>query len=229
MANGRPKKVLWLSRHHPDKGEERELRRIFGAIEVVVDDHPIASENGVEDVAGRMRSGQFDEVVLVAPTSILDGLCQKGIYPLWPVTSEDRRTFLGFDRIVEIRRVREDVQLISGSCKRILWLSRFPPHAGRQTAELRRLFGDDVVVTHRDIPNAERAAEFFRGGGFEAVVAVVPEAVFERLSAQELPLIRSEAVKEDDLAKVEFRGAGGQGFRFDRYVWYRIEKVTQRL
>ena len=221
------KKILWLSRHHPDRVREQELQRIWGAVDVTVDDR-LLSPDGVNDVVGRMRSGGFDEVVLVAPTSILDGLCRKGIFPLWPTMSDDRRTFLGFDRIREIRKNFEDVQPISGGHKRIMWLSRFAP-TGRQTAELARLFGSDVVVTHRDIPNAEQTEREFRQGGFDAIVAVVPEAVFERLSALELSLLRSEAVKENDAAKVEFRGGGGQGFRFDRYVWYRIEKVTERL
>lgn len=221
-------KILWLSRHHPDEGKERELRRVFGEVDVVVDDRPL-SPDGANDVLGRMRSGGFEEVVLVAPTSILDGLVRKGIEPLWPKMSADRQTFEGFDRVLGIRKSLENVAVAGAKGRKILWLSRFAPSPGRQMAELRRLFGEDVVVTHRDIPNVERAVEFFRNGGFDAIVAVVPEAVFERLSAQELPLLRSEAVKENDPAKVEFRGAGGQGFRFDRYVWYRIEKVTERL
>lgn len=225
------KKILWLSRHHPDEGRLAELRRIFGAVEVDVDDSmQFAPDRGAEDIASRMRSGGYNEIVLVAPTSILDGLVRKGINPLWPTMSADRRTFLGFDRIVKIQKKFDDVQPVEeGKGKRILWLSRFAPSPGRQMAELKRLFGDDVVVTHRDIPNAERASEEFKRGGYDAVVAIVPEAVFERLSALDLPLIRSEAVKENDPAKIEFRGGGGQGFRFDRYVWYRIEKVTERL
>ena len=228
MAEKKVTKILWLSRHLPDKGKERELERIFGEISVTVDDRPISSE-GAKDIENRMKAGKFDEVVLVAPTSILDDLCQMGIFPIWPKMSDDRQTFLGFERIVKIRKNFIDVQPVSGGHKKILWLSRFAPAQGKQTVELRRLFGYDVVPTHRDIPNAERAAEFFRNNGFDAVVAVVPEAVFERLSAQDLPLIRSEAVKENDPAKVEFRGGGGQGFRFDRYVWYQIEKVVESL
>jgi len=223
-------KVLWLSRHHPDEGKLRELERALGReVDVHVDDRPL-SPDGVSDVLGRMSSGGFEEVVLVAPTSILDELCRRGVNPLWPKMSQDRQTFEGFDRVVKIRKNLEDVALVAGAKgRKVLWLSRFAPSPGGQMAELRRLFGDDVVVTHRDIPNVERTVEFFRNGGFDAIVAVVPEAVFERLSAQELPLLRSEAIKENDPAKIEFRGARGQGFRFDRYVWYRVEKVTERL
>ncbi len=220
------KKVLWLSRHHPDEVKEQELQRVFGEVCVTVDDRPL-SRDGTNDVLGRMQSGWFDEVVLVAPTSILDGLCRKGVFPLWPKMSDDRGTFLGFDRICEIRKNFEEVTSVSGSHK-IMWLSRFAP-TSRQMIELDRLFGHDVVVTHRDIQNSEEAQEEFRDGGFDAIVAVVPEAVFERLSALELPLLRSEAVKENDVTKIEFRGGGGQGFRFDRYVWYHVEKVTERL
>ncbi len=221
------KKILWLSRHHPDEGKMQELQRIMGEVDVTIDDRPF-SPDGVNDIMARIQSGKFDEIVLVAPTSILDGLCRKGVFPLWPMMSHERSTFLGFDRILEIRKKFDEVSPVSGGHKRIMWLSRFAPTT-RQTAELARLFGSDVVVTHRDIPNAEQTEQEFQNGGFEALVAIVPEAGFERLSAKELPLLRSEAVKENDHAKIEFRGGGGQGFRFDRYVWYRVEKVTTRL
>lgn len=226
-----PKKILWQSRHRPDEGRLAELRRIFGEIEVIIDDSTqFAPETGAADIASRMQSGGFEEIVLVAPTSILDGLVRKGIKPLWPTMSNDRRTFLGFDRVDEIRRVREDVQPAEGANgKRVLWLSRFPPSVGRQTAELKRLFGDDVAITHRDIPNIKRVTQFFRDGYFDALVALVPEAVFERLSAEELPLMRAETPRESDPTRIEWRTSDGRGFRFDRYVWYRIEKVTTRL
>lgn len=228
MAVGQPR-ILWLSRHEPGDERMAGLRRLFGEDCVVeIDTRPFPPNGAVEDIAGRMRSGRFDEIVLVAPTSILDGLCRAGVRPLWPTMSADRRDFLGFDRVIGIRKEKREVAPEAGNGKRILWIARFLP-ATSQLAELRRLFGADVAVTHRDIPNAEEVEREFRHGGFDALVAVVPEAVFERLSALELPLLRSEAMPEDDPAKVEFRGGGGKGFRFDRYVWYSVEKETRRL
>lgn len=222
------KKVLWLSQHRPDEGQIRELGRVLGAqVDLTVENLGF-DHNPVAAVASRMRN--FDELVTVAPTGVLDKLCQGGIRPLWPVMSEDRRRFVGFNRIIEIRKNRGDVDPVADAAgKKILWISRFPPHQGRQMAELRRLFGADVVVTHRDIPNAEDAKEVFEWGGYNAMVAVVPEAAFERLSALDLPLIRSESVEESNPARIEFYGTGGRGFRFNRYTWYRVEKITKRL
>lgn len=114
--------------------------------------------------------------------------------------------------------------------KRILWVSRLPRHQGAQTTELKDLFGEDVTVVERDISNAEFVAtEYRRGASYNAVVAVVPEAVFERLSVLKLPLIRSESIPEDDPAKIEFRGTHGRGYRHKKFVWYSTEKVTKRL
>lgn len=226
----RAKKILWCSRHHPDEGKIRELRRLFGEVEVVIDDRPISQERGADDVLGRVKSGRFDEIVLVAPTSVLDGLCQRGVKPLWPKISDDRRTFLSFERVNEIRKKFEDVQPVEGAAgRKVLWLSRFDPQPGRQVSELKRLFGDDMTVHRRDIPNVERVNEEFSRGGYDAIVAIVPEAVFERLSAAELPLIRAETPREQDPAKIEWSTPDGRGFRFDRYVWYRIERVVTRL
>ena len=56
VAEKKVTKILWLSRHLPDKGKERELERIFGEISVTVDDRPISSE-GAKDIENRMKAG----------------------------------------------------------------------------------------------------------------------------------------------------------------------------
>lgn len=227
------KKVLWVSRHTPGDKQFAELRRLFGSdVWVQQDSRPISYNDGAGDVLGRMRAGGYDEVVLVAPISILDELCRQGVNPLWPRMDESRRNFLGFDRILGVRKEFEEMTPEASGHKRIMWLSRFAP-AGRQVPELQRLFGSDVDIVHDRTQNVEEAAERFFDGGFQYMVAIVPMAVLERLSAIEEPaplrILWSEAIKEDDPRKVEFRGAGGQGFRFDRYRKVSVKVESKRL
>lgn len=236
MAMQGPKKVLWLSRHRPGQAQMAEARRVWGDDVIVqVDDRPLINDpaRSAEDVRSRMAAGQFDELVVVAPLGLIEQLCatssQTGWSPIWPRMSQDRRTFLGFDRITAIRKEKREVTPEPDSKgAKVLWLSRFPPHAS-QIAGLRETFGTSVVVNHRDIRNVDDAADEFHHGGYRAIVAVVPEAVFELLTEMELSLLRSEAIVENDPSKVEFRGAGGQGFRFDRFVWYGLFQETSRL
>jgi len=227
-----PKKILWLSRHAP--GERvTELRRIFGeGVEVQQDSRLLAKNDGVGDLLCRMQSGQFDEVVLVAPTSILDGLCQRGVNPIWPRWDNDSQTSLGFDRILQVRKDFQEVTAEMGNGRRVMWLSQFAP-AGRQLEELRRLYGADVQIVHSRTRSVEEATEEYFRGNYHAMVAVVPMAVLERLSAVEEPrplqLLWSEATKESDPARVEFHGAGGQGFRFDRFRKFAVRVETEQL
>ena len=74
------KRILWVSKHAPLPSQLRELRRLFGDVEVVMDPNPF---DGAEDIVRRFRSGRFDEMVVVAPLSVIAKLCELGIKPLW--------------------------------------------------------------------------------------------------------------------------------------------------
>ena len=74
------KRILWLSRHKPLPRQIRELRRLFGEVEVVQDPRPFSS---AEEIVQRFRGGGFDEMVAVAPLSVIQRLCELGIKPLW--------------------------------------------------------------------------------------------------------------------------------------------------
>lgn len=74
------KRIIWFSRHPWLPSQEAELKRIFGDIEILRDPKPFAS---AEDVAQRFRAGGGDEMVVVAPLSVLGRLCGLGIMPLW--------------------------------------------------------------------------------------------------------------------------------------------------
>ena len=226
----RGKKILWISRHNPD-GWTSELHRVFGRdVQVHWDRCSIDRREGVRDVQGRMRSGQFDELVLVAPISITGELAEKGLSPIRPLWDRERNRPLRLERIQAVRKEFREVEASATVGRRVMWHSQFPT-TDRQAAELQRLFGDDVDIVHDSNRNAEKAVANFRRGQYDAMVVIVPMAVFERLSAidPKLPFLWSEAVKENDPSRIEFRGSGGQGFRFDRFRWISIKVEAETL
>jgi hypothetical protein len=74
------KKILWLSRHKPLPAQIAELERIFGHITVITDPKPFSS---AEEIVARFRTGGYDEMVVVAPLSVIARLTEMGIKPLW--------------------------------------------------------------------------------------------------------------------------------------------------
>ena len=102
--------------------------------------------------------------------------------------------------------------------KRILWMSRHQPHK-KQIETLRNMFGGDTVVDQESRPfdDARQIAKRFREGGYDEMVIVAPLSVIAVLCNEGIKMLWSEATEENDLSKVEFRGARGQGFRFVRF------------
>ena len=74
------KKVLWLSRHPPLPSQIEELKKVFGSICVVQDSKPFS---GADEIIRRFREGKFDEMVVVAPLSVIAKLTERGIQPLY--------------------------------------------------------------------------------------------------------------------------------------------------
>lgn len=75
------KKVIWFSRHDPLPSQVKELRRLFGQdVEIIQDPKPFSS---AEDIVARFRAAGGDEMVVVAPLSVLGRLVDLGIKPLW--------------------------------------------------------------------------------------------------------------------------------------------------
>lgn len=73
-------KILWLSRHAPLAVQVAELRHHFGAdLRLSTDIRPFGDGS---DIVRRFRAGGYDEMVVVAPLSVLDALCKQGIFPL---------------------------------------------------------------------------------------------------------------------------------------------------
>ena len=102
--------------------------------------------------------------------------------------------------------------------KKILWMSRHKPHS-RQIETLREIYGKDVVVEQEACPfdDARQIARRFREGDYDDMVIVAPLSVIAVLCNEDIKMLWSEAIKENDQAKIEFRGARGQGYRFVRF------------
>jgi hypothetical protein len=72
-------KILWVSRHPALPAQIRELKKRFGKETVIVaDSNPFSS---AEDIVQRLKG--FDEMVVVAPLSVISRLCELGVRPLW--------------------------------------------------------------------------------------------------------------------------------------------------
>ena len=109
--------------------------------------------------------------------------------------------------------------------KKILWVSRHTPH-GRQIETLRSTYGGDTVVDQESKPfdDARQIVKRFREGKYDEMVIVAPLSVIAVICTEGINPLYSEAIEENDPAKIEFRGARGQGFRFVRFR--RIKRVA---
>ncbi len=74
-------KILWVSQHSPTVSQLEELRRIFGEeAEVAKDPKPFSS---AEEIAKRFRDGGYNDIVIVAPMSVISRLIDLKIKPFW--------------------------------------------------------------------------------------------------------------------------------------------------
>jgi hypothetical protein len=70
-----------MSRHRWVESQEKELKRIFGEeIEITQISNPFSS---AEEVVKIFKEGNYDEMVIVAPLSVIAKICEMGIKPLW--------------------------------------------------------------------------------------------------------------------------------------------------
>ena len=104
------KKILWLSRHFPLPSQIKELNRIFGeTVDVTVDPDPFSN---AEDIVNRFKIGNFDDIVVVAPLSVIQRLTELGIKPLWAemkrVSKEEAETEVSgrYYRFIKFKRIK---------------------------------------------------------------------------------------------------------------------------
>jgi hypothetical protein len=113
---------MWVSRHSPTDSQRRELSRIFGPHDLRIDPAPFSD---ALDIKRRMMAARAQEIVCVAPLSVLKELLTFGIRPLTadmekckPDEAEVETTspsgsrflrFVRFRRLTEIVMTYEDV------------------------------------------------------------------------------------------------------------------------
>ena len=82
------KKVLWLSEHRPCQAQVDGLAQIFGSdVEVCKD---VNAFKNAQEILRRFQKGGYDDLVVVAPVSVIDHLCRLGLRPLYSETKEVR-------------------------------------------------------------------------------------------------------------------------------------------
>jgi hypothetical protein len=114
-------KVYWLSRHEPLPSQVAELRRLFGE-DVVVEQDPKPFDSPLTTSSTAFRQSGADELLVVAPLSVIAQLVQRGVKPLWaemeqvtdPALAETEAAgrlyrFVRFRRIAGIEIKFEDV------------------------------------------------------------------------------------------------------------------------
>ena len=72
------KHILWVSRHPPLESQINELNRLFGDVLVSIDPTPFENAQAIIE-----RAKNYDEIVMVAPLSVIAEVCKLGIKPLW--------------------------------------------------------------------------------------------------------------------------------------------------
>jgi hypothetical protein len=75
------KKILWISRHPMNGIQIGALKRMFGEdVKLVQDARPFDS---AEKIVERVKQGGYDDVIVVAPYSVLTRMVDLGLRPLW--------------------------------------------------------------------------------------------------------------------------------------------------
>lgn len=105
-------KIMWFSQHSPVPRQIFELKRLFGEVEIIQDPKPFS---GADDVINRFKKSGAEEMVIVAPISVIAQIVQRGVNPLYAEMTlvgeneecdvEYRGRRYRFDRFTRIKRV----------------------------------------------------------------------------------------------------------------------------
>ena len=117
-----PKRILWFSRHPPMAFQIPILKGIFG--EDMVLEHESENEaymNAVK-IIDRIKVGKFDEIIMVAPLSVIDHVIRLGRCPIKADVVEVKDAseatfsfnsrhykFIKFVRVMRLELVTEDL------------------------------------------------------------------------------------------------------------------------
>ena len=72
-------RICWYSQHDPLIPQVEDLKRLYGDFVLEKDPNPFQT---VSEAVKRIRASGADEVVVVAPLSVLSVFCRQGIKPL---------------------------------------------------------------------------------------------------------------------------------------------------
>lgn len=81
------KKILWMSRHKPHSRQIETLRKMYG--DGVIVEQESRPFDDARQIANRYREGNYDDMVIVAPLSVIQVLCNEGIRMLWSEAIEE--------------------------------------------------------------------------------------------------------------------------------------------
>jgi len=108
------KKILWMSQHKPLEKQIKTLKMVFGN-DTIIDQDPLPFSSA-EEILKRYKAGGYNEMVVVAPLSVIARLVDLGIKPLWCdmecLTSQESADisyrgryyrFIGFKRIKTVQ------------------------------------------------------------------------------------------------------------------------------
>ena len=91
-------KILWVSRHRPLEVQIHKLKEMFGDIQLVRYGKPFHS---AEEIHKHFTEYKYQEMVMVAPLSVIRRMCELGVKPLWAEMRHGK--FIRFKRINKIR------------------------------------------------------------------------------------------------------------------------------
>jgi len=114
MTDTKPTRIVWMSRHTPTPCQLRDLKAEWPDHELLPDVRPFDS---ADDIIERFRKAQGDELLVVAPLSVVQAITKKGIDILWAemrqVPCSDERVevriknrcyrFISFKRVAGIK------------------------------------------------------------------------------------------------------------------------------
>lgn len=75
-----PKKIVWMSRHSPTPSQLTELERLFPGYTLHIDPNPFSS---AADIVARFKAAKGDEMLVVAPWTVIRELIKLGIRPIY--------------------------------------------------------------------------------------------------------------------------------------------------
>jgi hypothetical protein len=77
---GKGKRIVWMSRHSPTPTQISELERLFPNHTLIVDER---SFSGANEIVGRFHAARGDEMVVVAPWTVIRELVRRGLTPIY--------------------------------------------------------------------------------------------------------------------------------------------------